>query len=211
MAGGAILDFALNKLQLIALAVLLAAYVVKVLQLVRLSRPPDAGSPRGSVGRGVLVAYLTLLSPFSMESTRTRLWRWLVFGLYHLGILVAILVSFLIPLAPGVMTWPVREGAAAIIAAAIAAGLIKLVMRLAQPALRLVSTPDDYFSLAALEVWFLLGVPALLLNTFTWLLAYFVATAVLLVYVPFSKSSHYIYWFFSRQLFGQRYGRRGIL
>ena len=44
-----------------------------------------------------------------------------------------------------------------------------------------------------------------------WLLAYFGLTAALLVYVPLSKISHYIYWFFSRYIFGVRYGRRGLL
>jgi hypothetical protein len=31
-----------------------------------------------------------------------------------------------------------------------------------------------------------------------------------LFYVPFSKISHYVYWFFARVLMGVRYGRRGV-
>jgi len=36
-------------------------------------------------------------------------------------------------------------------------------------------------------------------------------TAVFLFYVPFSKISHYVYWFFARVLMGVRYGRRGVM
>jgi hypothetical protein len=44
-----------------------------------------------------------------------------------------------------------------------------------------------------------------------WRFAYFVVTAAFLLYVPFSKISHYVYWFFSRVLMGIRYGRRGVI
>ena len=39
----------------------------------------------------------------------------------------------------------------------------------------------------------------------------FVLTAFFLIYVPFSKISHYVYWFFARVLMGVKYGRRGVM
>jgi hypothetical protein len=35
-------------------------------------------------------------------------------------------------------------------------------------------------------------------------------TAVFLVYVPFSKISHYIYYPFTRTYMGRHFGRRGV-
>jgi len=42
------------------------------------------------------------------------------------------------------------------------------------------------------------------------LLAYFLLTAFFLVYVPFSKISHYLYYPFTRYYFGKSMGRRGV-
>jgi hypothetical protein len=74
-----------------------------------------------------------------------------------------------------------------------------------------ISTPDDYFSLAAVQLFFFLTVMTLVANTTGWRLAYFLVTAGFLFYVPFSKISHYVYWFFARVLMGVRYGRRGVM
>ena len=86
-----------------------------------------------------------------------------------------------------------------------------MVRRITDPYIRHVSTPDDYFSLAAVQVYFIMGVGCLYFYDTPWRFAYFLTTAVFLVYVPFSKISHYLYWFFGRTLVGIRYGRRGVI
>jgi hypothetical protein len=42
-------------------------------------------------------------------------------------------------------------------------------------------------------------------------MTYFLATAAFLFYVPFSKISHYVYYFFAHYLTGARYGWRGVV
>ena len=42
------------------------------------------------------------------------------------------------------------------------------------------------------------------------LLAFFILTAFSLVYVPFSKISHYLYYPFTRYYFGKSMGYRGV-
>jgi len=42
------------------------------------------------------------------------------------------------------------------------------------------------------------------------LLAYFFLTAFFLIYVPFSKISHYIYYPFARWYLGRTLGHRGV-
>jgi nitrate reductase gamma subunit len=108
------------------------------------------------------------------------------------------------------MTKPVRIVFAIFVALALVVGAIRLRRRFADPTLRIISTPDDYFSLAAVEVFFFLTFMTLVVDTDGWRLAYFLVTAAFLFYVPFSKISHYVYWFFARVLMGVRYGRRGV-
>jgi nitrate reductase gamma subunit len=136
--------------------------------------------------------------------------RWTVFTVYHVGILAAIGATFTIPFLPRLMTEPVRWVFAISIGLAFIGGWLKLAWRLMKPEIRIISTPDDYFSLLVLQVWFFVAIPAILWEPHGWLVTYFVMTALLLIYVPLSKISHYIYWFFSRYFFGVRYGNRGV-
>jgi nitrate reductase gamma subunit len=207
----AVQEFVLFHLHTFALGIFVVLYAIKVWQLVRLPLPQEGGPEQGNTGRAVALSYASILLPWSMESTRREWGRWLAFGVYHIAILVAILSSFAVPFLPAIMSRPVRIGAAVLIALGFVAGLLKLAWRLSRPELRLVSTPEDYFSLAILDVWFAVAVPALLLESSSWEITYFTLTSLLLIYVPLSKISHYIYWFFSRYFFGVRYGRRGVI
>jgi len=79
--------------------------------------------------------------------------------------------------------------------------------------MRAISSPDDYFSLALLTVWFFsafLSVPNKPEQGETILLAFFFLTAFFLIYVPFSKISHYLYYPFTRYYFGKTMGYRGV-
>lgn len=211
MTSGSLQHFVLYDLQLVALSIFALLYGIKIWQLVRLPVPKELPPPLGNLTRAVASSYFSIFNPRSMESTRKAWGHWLAFSVYHAGILVAILATFTIPFAPGVMTGGVRRISALLIGLAFVAGAFKLAWRLSRPEMRLVSTPDDYFSLIVLQVWFVAAVPAILFDLAPWLLAYFIMTALLLIYVPLSKISHYVYWFFARYLFGQRYGRRGLI
>ena len=101
-----------------------------------------------------------------------------------------------------------------LIAAAFAVGIVRLVRRLNNPVLRSVSSPDDYFSLVLLIVWFaaaVLAVPNRPERGEGPLIAYFGLTAFFLVYVPFSKICHYLYYPFTRFYLGRSLGHSGGL
>jgi nitrate reductase gamma subunit len=119
-----------------------------------------------------------------------------------------------IPYAPQLIAHPLAvRGLQLLFAAALAAGLLRLLRRLRNPYLRAISTPDDYFSLALLLVWLALSILAApnRPEQGEWpLLAYFLLTAFFLVYVPFSKISHYIYYPFARWYLGRTLGHRGV-
>jgi hypothetical protein len=105
----------------------------------------------------------------------------------------------------------VNIGFAVFILLAAGVGIIKILRRFLDPHLRHVSVPDDYFSLIAVEIYFISAAGCLIWNTTGFRFAFFLITALFLIYVPFSKISHYVYWFFARIYLGIRYGRRGIL
>jgi hypothetical protein len=205
------LRFAKFELQIIALALFALLYALKVYQLTRLPWPKEVAPRRGFQELGVVYSFAWLVFPWSMSSTTQHWGRWLEFALYHVGAGAAILGTFTIPFWPAIMTAPVRTVMAVCTAAAFLVGAVKLVRRIRMPELRIVSTPDDYFSVAAVEVFFFFTTMALLTWASGWMIAYFLITAAFLVYVPFSKISHYVYWFFARVFFGLRYGRRGII
>jgi membrane protein implicated in regulation of membrane protease activity len=73
-----------------------------------------------------------------------------------------------------------------------------------------ISSPDEIFSLVMLVVWMLAGVLAAPMRSEPAILTFFLLTTFLLIYVPFSKISHYIYWPFIRFYLGKQLGHRGV-
>ncbi len=206
-----ILHFAEMDLQIIALSFFGLMYAIKAWTIARLPLKWENAPAKGSPGAGVAYSYAATVVP-NMMSSATQHWaRWLEFGLYHIGAGLAILSTFTLPFAPQIMTQPVRIIFAVFVALALVVGAIRLWRRFTDPTLRVVSTLDDYFSLVAVEVFFFLTFMTLVVGTDGWRLAYFLVTAAFLFYVPFSKISHYVYWFFARVLMGVRYGRRGVM
>ena len=68
-------------------------------------------------------------------------------------------------------------------------------------------------SLALLTVWFasaFFAVPNDISGGEGPMLTYFLLTAFFLVYVPFSKISHYLYYPFTRYYLGRSLGHRGV-
>ncbi|MDY7033628.1 MAG: hypothetical protein SVY10_17175, partial [Thermodesulfobacteriota bacterium] len=132
----------------------------------------------------------------------------------HIGIAIAIAATFIIPY------WPELFEINAVvrifqlfIGAAFAVGVIRLIRRITSPVMRKISTPDDYFSVALLTAWFASGVFAMPneYEVSEWpLIIFFAMTTFFLVYVPFSKMSHYLYYPFTRYLLGRTMGHRGV-
>jgi nitrate reductase gamma subunit len=156
---------------------------------------------------------MNVARPWAMESTRKRPGFYAQFVVFHLGVTAAIAATFIIPYAPGLFEIrPLMRLFQAIIAAAFLVGLLRLVRRLTHPVLRQVSSPDDYFSLVLLILWFAVGVLAVPNRPEQGeapLIVFFGLTAFFLVYVPFSKICHYLYYPFTRFYLGRSLGHRG--
>ncbi len=211
MISEGLLHFVEFELQIIALIIFVGLYTLRISHIVRLPLPKESAPNRGNPGLGVVMSFSSIINPFSMDSTTKHIGRWVEFMIYHLGALSAILATFTLPFAPNMMTYPVRIVFAVFIGLAVPIGLIKIIRRFTNPHLRHISVPDDYFSLIAVEFYFIFAALCLVFFNDLWRFIFFLVTALFLIYVPFSKISHYVYWFFARIYLGIRFGRRGVL
>jgi len=218
MGGNSLLKFAENELQIGALMFMAVVYGLKIWWILRFpagrDRQAPAHCPDRSAPKGARLSLLQIAMPWTMGSTRQHPLLYAQFAFFHLAVAASIAMSFLIPYAPGTIARrPAALALQGIFAAAVFVGLVRLVRRVRDPYLRSISTPDDYFSLGLLVVWLAFsflavpnpaGFPA-------WpRLAYFFLTAFFLVYVPFSKISHYLYYPFARWYLGKTLGYRGV-
>lgn len=203
-----------NEVQIIALSFLGIVCVIRVIWLFRFQSQRERTYPAGSENSGILLSMLTIAMPWAMESIRKKPGFYVQFAIFHLGVIVAITATFIIPYWPQlfesrgcVVLFQILVGAAFFV------GVMRLFRRITNPAVRLISTADDYFSLVLMTVYFAVAVWAIP-NTYEkneWpLILFFALTAFFLVYVPFSKIGHYLYYPFTRFFIGRTMGHRGV-
>ena len=206
--------FAEHRLQEIALLIMAIVYILRLRWLLTFKagkeRQPETGLPGTTMKKGILYSWANIFMPWAMESTRVKFLIYLQFAFFHIGVTLAILLSFLIPYAPGSLQIPyVTIGFQILIGLACVIGALRIIRRLGSKYMRAISTPDDYFSLILLTVWFFFATLSVPNNGGTIQLIYFLLTAFFLIYVPFSKISHYLYYPFTRYYFGKTMGYRG--
>jgi nitrate reductase gamma subunit len=203
----------------IALAVMAVVYTMRIRWLLSFRATRDRQAPgnpaRTDARRGALYSLANVMMPWAMESTRKGFLFYLTFVLFHLGVVAGIALAFLSTLTRPFLQVPaVAAVTLGLLAAAFAIGLYRMVRRVARPVMRLISTPDDYFSVTMLTGWFFLGILAELnvigrLPGDGVMVAYLLLTSFFLLYVPFSKISHYLYYPFTRTWLGRTMGHRG--
>jgi nitrate reductase gamma subunit len=213
-----LLHFSEHRLQEAALVFMALVYTTRIIWFLHfkagVERQAPTGSPFTTPAKGVLYSWVNVAMPWAMESTRRQWFLYVQFVIFHLGVTAAIILSFVIPYGPGLLRSPVLvRFLQVLIGAACIVGVVRFIRRVASPYMRAISSPDDYFSLALLTVWFFFAVLAVPNQTAAgeWhLLSFFIMTAFFLVYVPFSKMSHYLYYPFTRYYFGKSMGYRGV-
>ncbi|MCP4539347.1 MAG: hypothetical protein GY832_19600 [Chloroflexi bacterium] len=195
----------------IGTTILVLLYALRLIILFRRRLARDiASDAKGDIWRGTMEAFVTIAAPWRMESTRKHWMRYVEFIVFHLGVLANIVLSFAIAYAPDVLTVPVRNVALVLLAAAFVAGGVRLYRRVKLAEMRVISSPDDYIAMVAVLLFLFTG----LLSLLGWgpgIAAYFVIAALFLVYEPFSKIRHYIYYPFARYFYGVSFGRRGVI
>lgn len=214
----AFLHFSEHRLQEISLVTMALVYALRITWLFRFKAGRERQAVVGRAGagksRGIVYSWMNIAMPWTMESTRTKPWIYAQFVVFHLGVAAAIGLSFIIPYAPRML-----ESATPVIVvqtltgAAFVTALVRMYRRTSRKVMRAISSPDDYFSLGLLTIWFcfaFLAAPNHPERGEVPLLAFFLITAFFLLYVPFSKISHYLYYPFTRYYFGKTMAHRGV-
>lgn len=207
----------------IALVVMAIVYTLKIRWLLSFNLAKDKSAP-GNPGqsnkqRGARYSFFNVAMPWSMESTRKPkgFVFYLSFVIFHLGVVAGITLAFVSTIAPDFLRTPVVAWTMLVfLAAAFLVSCYRVLRRLFRPLMRLISTPDDYFSLVMLTIWFGLGACTQAYLAGIWgmtsemfQVAYLYLTSFFLLYVPFSKISHYLYYPFTRIYIGRALGQRG--
>ncbi len=213
-----LLHFAEHRLQEGALVIMAIVYTLRLVWLTRFTAGKERQAPTGlgdtNPRKGFIYSWANIAQPWAMESTRTKLFTYFQFVLFHIGVVAAIALSFVIPYAPGFLeSNTVQIVLQVLIGTACVVGVMRIIRRVGNVYMRAISSPDDYFSLIFLTAWFafaFLSVPNNYQSGETILLVFFFQTAFFLIYVPFSKISHYLYYPFTRYYLGKSLGRRGV-
>ena len=220
-----LLRFSEGWLQEGALVFMALVYITRIIWFLGFKAGGERQAPTGIVKpsgematsrtKGVLYSLANIAMPWAMESTRQKPFFYAQFVVFHLGVVFAISLSFIIPYLPWLLDYSILVSFLQImIGAACLVGVGRMIRRVSDPYMRAISSPDDYFSLALLTVWFFFGVLAVPNDTaggVEWhLLTFFMLTAFFLIYVPFSKISHYLYYPFTRYYLGKTMGYRGV-
>jgi nitrate reductase gamma subunit len=201
----------MEQIQYIALTFMGLVYVAKVIWLLRKPPVADKAQLKGSPMRGAMVSLGNIFMPWAMESSRVHWFFYIEFGIFHLGVAITILATFLLPLkviAPGD---PVSQVFMVFMGLAFLVGVRRLIRRIVLPEMRIISSIDDYFAITILDLYFLSGIWALSTGQTLALYMFFAMTTFFLLYVPFSKMSHYIMYPFSRWYYGTHFGGRGVM
>ena len=212
------LYFSEHTLQEVALVFMAIVYSLRLRWLFKFKAGKERQAPTGAEDttprKGIMYSWGVIGMPWTMESTRTKWFFYSQFVVFHIGVTLAIVLSFIIPYAPGFLTSspiviPIMQ---LFIGLSFIIGVGRIIRRLTNVYVKAISSPDDYFSLTLLTVWFFFAffaVPNNFQQGEGMLLTYFILTAFFLMYVPFSKISHYLYYPFMRYWIGKSFGRRG--
>jgi hypothetical protein len=195
---------------MIATPVMVILYIIRLVILMRMKMAKDRSpDPKGDLRKGIWEAFVTLVAPWKMDSTKRHWTHYVEFMLFHLGIAFNISLAYLITYARSIFTEPVRVVFIVFISLGLLMGIKRIINRFARPDMRAISSFDDYFALFLLFLFNAGGILTLLgIEWGSYL--YFTVVGIFLVYAAFSKIHHYLYYPFARFFYGTDSARKGF-
>ena len=157
---------------------------------------------------GVFWSFTAGMLPWKKESARIHWVAYIRGAIFHICIFLGAILLITSPWLADIPQW-LRSVIAVIMAIGGLMGLAGFWIRWRDPIMRLLSTPDDYMSLALATLFLSSGAAAAQVADLV--PAFWIISGLTLAYVPFGKLRHFIYFLYSRTFFGLVFGRRGVL
>lgn len=223
MDWNSILEFARGPFFQAALFIFVGGMLYRLARIIFLGWPRDRIQSKGSKFGGVVKTYLKglIMLPFipwvKNIFSRNAL-TYVAGGLFHLGLFAVIFFG-----TPHMLVWksllgfgwptlplPVADWLSAI---AIIALLVLLVNRLVHPVLRLITRTPDWFNWLFVFIPFVTGY---MMTHHLWFRyevlfsLHMISVNILLIWIPLSRISHFIFYFFSRTIHGAQFGKRAV-
>lgn len=210
------LKFLEEPVQYVALAWMATLYAIKISKLLKKPFPPEKAEFKGDRTKGALLSLTNVLRPWDMESTSKNLFFYTEFMVFHIAVALTIGSTFFIPLFPQIMVPAVTNIIMLFMGLAFLIGVRRIIRRLTAPEIKIITTIDDMFAICLMTAFFAVGFITMWNWTHgsaenIWMWIFFVMTTFFLIYVPFSKISHYVLYPFGRVNFGMIFGGRGVI
>lgn len=218
-----LLAFARGPLFEAALLVFIAGMIYRLVRVIFLGWSPDRVKSKGSKAGGVVMAYLKsiLIWPFIPWVKNTFKKNPLIYiagGLFHLGLFVVLILGTahmlvwksLLGFGWKTLPLPIVDWMAAV---TICALVVLFINRLINPVLKLISGPAEWLNLLFVFLPMITGY-ALTHHLFfryeVLFSIHMLCADFLLIWIPFSRISHFIFYFFSKTIHGEEFGKRGV-
>ena len=205
----------MNLLQMVTAGIAGAGAVIFIIGLIivlvtaqRRHYPSEVAPIKKSPALGVVYAFTLGMAPWAKESARLHWVAYIRGILIHAGIFLGAIFLVASPWL-ALMPLGLRIFLAIFFGVGALLGVAGFGIRLADPTMRLLSTPDDYFSLALVTLFLAAGAAAAALPVL--LPAFWIISGVTLAYAPFGKIKHFIFFVYERVSLGLVFGRRGVL
>jgi hypothetical protein len=219
----AVLEFSRGPMFNVALLIFIGGMLYRLFRIIMLGwsrdRVPAKGSKIGGVVQSFLKGFIILpFFPWIKNIFNRNAITFVAGGVFHLGLFVAIFLG-----TPHMLVWkrllgfgwptvptPVVDWLSA---AAIVAMLVLVMYRHYHPVLRLISGPAEYLN------WLVVFLPMVtgfimfkhFLFPYEVLFSLHMITVnLMLIWIPFSRISHFMFYFFSRAIHGVEYGKRAV-
>jgi nitrate reductase gamma subunit len=186
----------------------LVVLIVMVMRTFAFGRRPTYAHPRGSSFAGIVYAFGLGMLPWEKESAAKHIGTYIGGILYHLGILMAMLFLATVLLRISLPT-TLLQAARILLVVGLFSGVALLIKRILQPRMRFLSGGDDYLANILVDVLLLSALATTFAET---VLVPFAAVAIItFIYIPFGKIRHCVFFFYTRVLFGDFFGKRGVV
>jgi nitrate reductase gamma subunit len=218
-----ILAFARGPLFQIALLFFIGGLIYRLVRVIFLGWKRDKVPPQGSKVKGVIVSFLKgiLVWPFIpwvKDTFRKNPLIYIAGGLFHLGLIVILIFGTahmlvwksLLGFGWKTLPLPIVDWMAAV---SIIALIVLFINRLINPVTRMLSGTIEWASLLFV---FLPMVTGYIMAHHLWFKyevlfsLHMISVDLLLVWIPFSRIPHFIFYFFSKTIHGAEFGKRAV-